>query len=101
MHTSLAAGRTVAMIGVGTALHSLAIASRACSTCALFGGEIGWTRFRVGRGWGEGGERGLRRFRIASPEPPHPTFSPTGRRSERPCVPESDHCVCPRPFGEG
>jgi hypothetical protein len=77
---------------------------------------------------GEGGERGLRRFRIAPPEPSHPTFSsrsrsyPTsamfhgevgqarlraGRRSERPCVPKkrpcnrvSKMCACPSAFAE-
>jgi SEC-C motif len=35
---------------------------------------------------------GVRRFRIAQPEPPHPTFSPTGRRCERRCVPDRQ-CV--------
>ena len=63
---------------------------------------------------GEGGVRGLRRFRIALPKPPHPTFSnrsriyPTsaiyngevgqarlrvGRRSERQCVPKDANAI--------
>ena len=35
------------------------------------------------------GVRGFGYFRIALPEPPHPTFSQAGRRSETPCSP---HC---------
>jgi len=31
--------------------------------------------------------RGLRWFVSHRPNPAHPTFSPTGRRSARPCVP--------------
>jgi NitT/TauT family transport system substrate-binding protein len=75
--------------------------------------KLGWARrFTPSPRRGEGGVRGLRRFRIAPPEPPHPTFSsrsriyPTsamfrgevgqarlraGRRSEGPCVPKSDY----------
>ena len=45
-----------AVTGLGTALHSLAIASRACSTCALFMARSGKPDFV----WGEGGVRGLR-----------------------------------------
>src|SRR5207344_2053113 len=79
----------------GTALHSLAIASRACSTCALLVAKSGKPDFA----WGEGGVRGARYFRIAAPELPHPSFSPMGRRSERPCVPDEDRAHPPRTSG--
>src|SRR5580704_15397565 len=69
---------------MGTVLHSLAITSRACPTCALLVTKTGRPDFVRG----EGGVRGLRWFRIAPPEPPHPTFSPKGRRSETLCVPK-------------
>src|SRR5207344_751020 len=41
---------------MGTAFHSFAIASRACSTCALLVSKSGKPDFA----WGEGGERGSR-----------------------------------------
>ena len=65
---------TRGMSEVGTAFHSLAIASRVYRTCALFMAKSGKPDFARG----EVGVRGVRCFRIAPPEPSHPTFSPTG-----------------------
>jgi hypothetical protein len=70
--------------GAGTAFHSLA--PREVGPARLRHqtwpksdiSDFGW------RGWGEGATK----IPYRTPEPPHPTFSPTGRRSERQCAPE-------------